>query len=223
MTKLTLLTSVVAIVLGLVVAVAPSQGNDEEPAVHPGLANPSKATETAPDKFRVVFDTTKGKVVIEVTREWAPRGADRFYNLVKVGFFKDIAVFRVITGFMAQFGIHGDPEVAKAWKDAQFKDDAVKAKNTRGMVSFATSGKDTRTTQMFINFGDNSRLDGMGFSPFGQVVEGIDVIDSLYSDYGEGAPNGRGPDQAKVQHHGNSYLKDQFPNLDYIKSATLEE
>lgn len=223
MKKLTLLTSVVAIVLGLVVAVAPSQGNDEESAAHPGLADPSKATEKAPDKFRVVFDTTKGKVVIEVTREWAPRGADRFYNLVKVGFFKDIAIFRVISGFMAQFGIHGDPQIAKAWKEATVKDDAVKAKNTRGMVTFATAGPHTRTTQMFINFGDNSRLDGMGFSPFGKVAEGMDVIDSLYSDYGEGAPRGRGPDQAKAQHHGNAYLKDQFPNLDYINSAALEE
>ena len=223
MKKLTLLTSVVAIVLGLVVAVAPSQGNDEEPAVHPGLADPSKATEKAPDTFRVAFATTKGKVVIEVTREWAPRGADRFYNLVKVGFFKDIAIFRVISGFMAQFGIHGDPQIAKAWKEATVKDDAVKAKNTRGMVTFATAGPHTRTTQMFINFGDNSRLDAMGFSPFGKVVEGMDVIDSLYSDYGEGAPRGRGPDQAKTQHHGNPYLKDQFPNLDYIKSAALEE
>lgn len=225
MKKLPLLTTALLITLGLATVAVTIQAKDEEPAAaaHAGLTDPSKAADKAPDKFRVHLNTTKGKVVIEVTREWAPGGADRFYNLVKIGFFQDIAFFRVIAGFMAQFGIHGDPKVAKVWRDAQFKDDAVKAHNTRGMLSFATAGPNTRTTQLFINFGDNRNLDGMGFSPFGKVVEGMDVVDSLHSGYGEGAPRGRGPDQGKVQHHGNAYLKDQFPNLDYIKSATLEE
>jgi peptidyl-prolyl cis-trans isomerase A (cyclophilin A) len=185
------------------------------------LTQPSKLTEKAPDTFKVKFDTTKGPITIEVTRSLAPNGADRFYNLVKAGFFKDIAFFRVIPGFMAQFGIHGDPAIAKAWSDANIQDDPVKGSNTRGTITFATAGPNTRSTQFFINFGNNVNLDSAGFAPFGKVVEGMDVVDKINGEYGEGAPRGRGPSQGRIQAQGNSYLKKDFPNLDYIKSATI--
>lgn len=185
------------------------------------LMDPSKANETAPATYKAKFETTKGSFVIEVTRDWAPNGADRFYNMVKAGFYNDIAFFRAIEGFMVQFGIHGDPKIARAWRDAKIKDDPVKQSNTPGMVTFATAGPNTRTTQIFINYGNNNRLDGMGFSPFGKVVEGMDVVNGLYQGYGEGAPRGRGPDQGRVQAEGNAYLKKDFPQMDYIKSATI--
>ncbi len=185
------------------------------------LKDPSKATEKAPESFKVKFDTTKGAFTLEVTRAWSPLGADRFYNLVKNGYFADIAFFRVISGFMVQFGIHGDPAVASAWRGARIQDDPVKQSNTKGYISFAMAGPNTRTTQMFINFGDNDRLDGMGFSPFGKVTDGMSVVESIYSGYGEGAPSGMGPDQGRVQMQGNAYLKAEFPKMDYIKSAQL--
>lgn len=185
-------------------------------------ADPAKLAEKSPDTFKARFETTKGTFTVEVTRSLAPNGADRFYNLVRSGFFKDIALFRVIPGFMCQFGIHGDPKVAAAWRSAQITDDPVKASNTRGAITFATAGPNTRTTQLFINFGDNSRLDGMGFAPFGKVTEGMDVVDKINGEYGEGAPRGRGPEQGRVQAQGNEYLKKEFPNLDYIKSATIQ-
>lgn len=185
------------------------------------LMDPSKLTETAPASYKVNFKTTKGEVVIQVNRDWAPNGADRFYNLVKNGYYKDIAFFRVVSGFMAQFGIHGDPKLNNVWRDASISDDPVREKNTRGRVTFATRGPNTRTVQLFINFGDNSRLDGMGFSPFGEVVSGMEVIDALYSGYGEGAPRGRGPDQGRLQGEGNAYLKKDFPELDYLLSAEI--
>jgi peptidyl-prolyl cis-trans isomerase A (cyclophilin A) len=194
----------------------------EKPAAAtPGFSDPAKLTEQAPETFKAQFDTTKGKFTIEVTRSLAPNGADRFYNLVRSGYFKDIAFFRVIPGFMCQFGIHGDPAVAAKWRDANIPDDAVKGSNTRGAITFATAGPNTRTTQLFINFGNNVNLDGMGFSPFGKVTEGMDVVDKIDSEYGEGAPNGRGPDQGRVQNEGNAFLKKDFPNLDYIKSAVI--
>ncbi|HEX4263395.1 MAG TPA: peptidylprolyl isomerase [Verrucomicrobiae bacterium] len=185
------------------------------------LTQPSKLTEKAPDSFKARFDTTKGAITIEVTRSWAPNGADRFYNLVKAGYFTDIAFFRVIPGFMAQFGIDGDPKVSAAWRDANIQDDPVKGSNTRGAITFATAGPNTRTTQLFINLADNLRLDSMGFASFGKVVGGMDVVDKLNGEYGEGAPQGRGPYQGQVQTQGNTYLKKDFPNLDYIKSATI--
>ena len=188
----------------------------------PALTNPSKARADAPAVFKVKFETTKGDVVIQVHREWSPNGADRFYNLIKVGYFKDIAFFRVVNGFMAQFGIHGDPKVSKAWKAANIPDDPVKQSNKRGFVTFATAGPNTRTTQLFINYTDrNARLDGMGFSPFGKVIQGMEVIDALYNGYGEGAPRGGGPAQDRIQNEGNRYLKASFPKLDYIKNASL--
>jgi peptidyl-prolyl cis-trans isomerase A (cyclophilin A) len=184
--------------------------------------DPAKATAEAPAVYKVKMATTRGDFVIEVHRDWAPNGADRFYNLVKMGYFTDVAFFRVIKGFMVQFGIHGDPEVNRTWHAANIKDDpAGKQSNARGMVTFATAGPNTRTTQLFINYGDNGRLDGMGFAPIGKVVSGMDVVDALEGMYGEGAPRGGGPAQDRLQNEGNAYLKASFPKLDYLKSAAL--
>lgn len=199
---------------------APERTKETKPVMDI-LKDPSKANEKAPESFKVKFTTTKGDFTLEITRAWSPLGADRFYNLVKAGFFTDIALFRVIDGFMAQFGIHGDPAVSAAWRAAQIKDDPVKQSNGRGYISYAMAGPNTRTTQFFINFADNGNLDGMGFSPFGKVVEGMDVVDGIYKGYGEGAPRGMGPDQGRIQREGNKYLKADFPKLDYIKSASL--
>jgi peptidyl-prolyl cis-trans isomerase A (cyclophilin A) len=185
------------------------------------LRDPARAQERAPDKFRVRFDTTKGPFVVEVVRAWAPQGADRFYNLVKAGFFDDITFFRVIPGFMVQFGIHGDPKVAAVWREAQIPDDPVKQTNRRGAITFATAGPNTRTTQVFINFKNNAPLDGQGFAPFGSVVEGMEVVDSIYSGYGEGAPRGAGPDQGRAQMEGNAYFRRDFPKLDSVKKAKV--
>jgi peptidyl-prolyl cis-trans isomerase A (cyclophilin A) len=191
---------------------------------NPALLDPSLAKEKAPDKFKAKFTTTKGDFVIEVTRDWAPNGADRFYNLVKIGYFDDVAFFRNIEGFMVQFGINGDPAVNKKWNKANIKADPVKKSNKPGYVTYAQGGNpNSRTTQIFINFGNNSRLDNMSFSPFGQVVEGMDVVKSLYNGYGEGAPNGNGPDQGLIQDEGNAYLKKSFPKLDYVKSVEIVE
>ncbi len=187
----------------------------------PGFTDPAKLTEKAPDTFKAEFDTTKGKFTVEVTRSLAPNGADRFYNLVRSGYFTDLAFFRVIPGFMCQFGIHGDPAVSAKWRPANITDDPVKGSNTRGAITFATAGPGTRTTQLFINFGDNANLDSMGFSPFGKVTEGMAVVDKINGEYGEGAPGGRGPSQGRIQQEGNAYLKKSFPNLDYIKNATI--
>lgn len=199
----------------------PAEPKDKPAPAAPSYADPSKLTEKAPDTFKVEFDTTKGKFTVEVTRSLAPNGADRFFNLVRSGYFKDIAFFRVIPGFMCQFGIHGDPAVSAKWREASIPDDPVKGSNTRGTITYATSGPNARTTQLFINFADNVNLDSMGFSPFGKVVEGMDVVDKINGEYGEGAPGGRGPSQRRIQMEGNAYLKKDFPNLDYIKSVTI--
>jgi len=222
--KTTLLACLLGMSLGVVAVSAQEEKKDEKKSVSaPDFTDPAKLTEKSPESFKVNFETSKGNFTVEVTRSLAPNGADRFYNLVRSGYFKDVAFFRVIPGFMCQFGIHGDPKVAAAWnKDkAQIPDDAVKAGNTRGAITFATAGPNTRTTQLFINFGDNSRLDKTGFSPFGKVTEGMDVVDKINGEYGEGAPSGRGPSQNRIQTEGNAYLKKDFPNLDYIKSATV--
>jgi peptidyl-prolyl cis-trans isomerase A (cyclophilin A) len=212
--------------LGLFAAVAMVQAEDarkeEKPSTaSPGFTDPAKLTGPAPETFKAQFDTTRGKFTIEVTRSLSPNGADRFYNLVHSGYFKDVAFFRVIPGFMCQFGIHGDPGVSAKWRAAAIADDPVKGSNTRGTITFATAGPNTRTTQLFINFADNINLNGMGFSPFGKVTEGMDVVDKINGEYGEGAPRGGGPNQGRVQAEGNTYLKKDFPNLDYIKSATI--
>lgn len=195
---------------------------DASAAPNPALLEPGKLTETAPDKYAVKLETTKGDIIIDVDRSWAPKGADRWYNLVKNGYYNDIAFFRVINGFMAQVGISGHPQLNKVWRMARIQDDPVKQSNTRGMVTFATAGPNTRTTQFFINFGDNARLDRMGFAPFGKV-RNMKVVDALFSGYGEGAPRGQGPSQGRMQGEGNPYLRKDFPKLDYIKSATIME
>jgi peptidyl-prolyl cis-trans isomerase A (cyclophilin A) len=202
-----------SLALGLMTTLAPVSAGD--------LSNPASLTEKAPATYKVKFDTSKGSFVVEVHRDWAPNGADRFYNLVKNGFYNDARFFRVISGFMVQFGINGDPQISKVWRDANIKDDPVKASNKRGMITFATAGPDTRTTQVFINFGDNAGLDDQGFAPFGQVISGMDAVDALYAEYGEGAPQGHGPNQGVVQSMGNAYLAKAFPKLDYIKTATI--
>jgi len=183
--------------------------------------DPAKLTETAPASYKVNCKTTKGDFVVQVTRDWAPNGADRFFNLVKNGYYKDIPFFRVVEGFMAQFGIHGDPKLNDVWRNASIKDDAPKQSNTPGRITFATRGPDTRTVQLFINFGNNGRLDGMGFSPFGEVVSGMDIVNKLYNGYGEGAPRGKGPDQGRLQSEGNTYLRAEFGQMDYLVSADI--
>jgi peptidyl-prolyl cis-trans isomerase A (cyclophilin A) len=180
-----------------------------------GLRNPAALTEQAPAMFEVAFDTSKGRFVVDVHREWAPIGADRFYNLVKSGFFDDVRFFRVIGGQLAQFGMHGDPAVQSAWRDAVVEDDPVRHGNVRGSVSFASRGPNTRTTQLFINLRDNSAYDRLGFAPFAEVVSGLDVVDSLYSAYEEG------PDQGLIDAAGNAYLTREFPSLDYIEKAAV--
>jgi peptidyl-prolyl cis-trans isomerase A (cyclophilin A) len=194
------------------------------PAVGQGnLSNPTTLREQAPATYKARFDTTKGVFVIQVNRAWAPNGADRFYNLVKNGFYDNIRFFRVISGFMVQFGINGDPKLSAQWREARIPDDRVSQSNKRGFITFATAGPNTRTTQVFINFADNAGLDSQGFSPFGQVVQGMDVVDRLNAEYGEGAPRGRGPDQGRLQQEGNAYLQKDFPRMDFIKKATIEK
>lgn len=196
-------------------------GSEESSATTP-TGKPGEGPTRAPDRYTVELDTTKGPIVIDVHRDWAPHGADRFYELVNNGYFTDVAFFRVIGGFMAQVGISGDPALNAKWRQQTIPDDPVKASNTRGTVTFATSGPDSRTTQFFINFGDNSRLDAMGFAPFGKVQD-MGPVDALYDGYGEGAPRGRGPSQGLIQSQGNDYLQKNFPKLDYIKSAKVLE
>lgn len=187
----------------------------------PALMNPADLKERAPDAFKASFDTSAGAFVIEVHRDWSPNGADRFYNLVRRGYFDGLRFFRVIPGFMAQFGISGDPSISSVWREARIPDDPVKQGNKRGAITFATAGPGTRTTQLFINLADNAFLDKQGFSPFGQVVTGMDNVQKIYSGYGEGAPSGKGPDQGRVQREGNKYLESDFPRLDYIKTITI--
>ena len=193
----------------------------QQQALNP-LFTPKRLTATAPATFRVRLATSEGDVVIQVHRSWAPLGADRFYNLVTNGFYEDTRVYRVLDGFMAQFGMNGDPRVNMAWRNAIIVDDPVTQSNTRGRVSFAKGGPNSRTTEVFINFRDNATLDERGFAPIGEVVEGMDVVDRFHSGYGDGPPRGGGPYQAQVQAQGNAYLDASFPELTRILSATLE-
>jgi peptidyl-prolyl cis-trans isomerase A (cyclophilin A) len=176
----------------------------------------------APSEFDIRFETTKGTFRATAHRDWAPNGVDRLHELVTAGFYDDVAFFRVLDGFVAQFGISGDPEAGAERREKQIKDDPVQLSNTKGRISFAMAGPDTRTTQLFVNLGDNSRLDGMGFAPVAEVTEGMDVVRSLHAGYGEGAPRGSGPDQARLHRDGNAYLRDSFPDLDYITRATVD-
>lgn len=205
-------------------AVATGCSGDSAPPPNPeALMDPMSPDMNvpAPATFQARFVTSKGDFVIEVHRAWAPNGADRVYNLVRNGFFTDVRFFRVLDGFMAQFGIQGDPAIQSHWRGATLDDDPVVETNTRGRVTFAMGGPNSRSTQLFVNYIDNSRLDDSGFSPFGEVIEGMEVVDALYGDYGEGFPRGNGPDQGRIQAEGNAYLEDEFPELDYIRHAEI--
>jgi len=182
------------------------------------LMDPAKLTEQAPATFDVKFETSEGSFVVSVTRESSPIGADRFYNLAKNGFFDDVRFFRVVPGFVVQFGMSGNPAITKLWQTARIKDDPVKGSNTKGTLTFATSGPDSRTTQVFINLKDNARLDGMGFSPFGSVTEGMSVVEKIYSGYGDPP---KGPQQPRITAEGNAYLDKEFPELDRLIKATV--
>ncbi|MFM7168586.1 MAG: peptidylprolyl isomerase [Planctomycetaceae bacterium] len=182
-----------------------------------GLAEAQEAAKSAqsPEKFRVKFETSCGDFVVEVQREWAPQGADRFHELVKAGFYDECRFFRVVPGFVVQWGMNGDPAVYAKWKDKEIKDDKVTQSNREGMITFASRGPNTRTCQLFINLADNERLDELGFAPFGKVVEGLDVVKKITSEYGQR------PQQPLIQEEGNAYLKKEFPKMDYIKKAAV--
>ena len=182
---------------------------------HASLLNPASLTARAPAEFKVGFTTSAGDFVIEVHRDWAPMGADRFYNLVRRGFFTNASFFRVVPGFVVQFGLNADPALNHVWERAKIQDDPVKQTNKPGTLVFATAGPNTRTTQLFINFGDNGRLDGMGFAPFGEVVAGMDVVDKIYAGYGEQ------PRQDLITSQGNAYIAKNFPKIDRIKFARV--
>jgi peptidyl-prolyl cis-trans isomerase A (cyclophilin A) len=187
----------------------------------PGAAAPMPMNGAAPAVFKIKFATTKGDFVVEVTRAWAPNGADRIHELVTAGFYDRVKFFRAIAGFMVQFGINGDPQVNRRWAEARIPDDPVRESNRRGYMTFATSGPNSRTTQVFINLADNQRLDASGFSPFGKVISGLEVVDSLHTGYGEGAPGGAGPEQGRINAEGNAYLERFFPNLDAVMTASI--
>lgn len=200
---------------------APQAEPEDAPRDPPMPSSQLTPAEAVPDTFKAEFKTTEGTFIVEVTKSWAPRGAVRFYNLVRYGFYDDVAFFRVIANFMVQFGIHGDPTVHAAWRLAKLQDDPVLESNKRGFVSFAMAGPNSRTTQVFINFRDNTNLDGMGFAPFGRVIDGMAVVDSLHAGYGEGAPRGNGPDQNTMREQGNAYVKANFPDLDWVLTARI--
>ncbi|HYR43174.1 MAG TPA: peptidylprolyl isomerase [Terriglobia bacterium] len=191
-----------------------------EPAAYSqtALKNPSALKERAPAIYKVNFDTSAGVFQVEVHTDWAPNGADRFYNLVKNGYYDGCRFFRVVPGFMVQFGINGNPAIQRNWENANITDEPVKQGNTRGFITYAKSGApNSRSTQVFINFKDNSFLNRQGFAPFGKVISGMEVVDKIYSAYGER------PDQGRTQAEGNAYLAKDFPKLDYIKKATIEK
>jgi peptidyl-prolyl cis-trans isomerase A (cyclophilin A) len=203
------------------VALVSAQTVAPKPAAANKLLTPASLTAKAPETYKAKFDTSKGVFVVEVHRDWAPLGADRFYNLVRNGFYNNVRFFRVLTGFMAQFGMSGTPAVQKVWgAPAQnLKDDPVKQSNKRGYITFANAGPNSRSTQVFINMVDNTFLDpeAMHFAPFGQVVEGMDVVDMLYTGYGRQNV----PDQSRITNEGNVYLTKEYPKLDFVKTATI--
>ena len=206
--------SAVATTAALGSAIQPVHADDKDPK--------TPKPDSVPANFQVKFETSKGDVLIDVVRAWSPNGAARFYDAVKAGFYDECRFFRVVPGFMVQWGINGNPKVQSKWRDAEIKDDVVPAKerasNTRGYITFAKSGKPhSRTTQLFINYADNARLDEMGFTPFGKVIEGMDVVDKINS------KNRERPNQGAIQEEGNAYLKQEFPDLDFIKKATIVE
>ncbi len=214
------------VLLALTLALGCSGGADTaetgDPRLRDPLLRPERFTETAPERFRVRLETSAGDVVIDVRRAWAPLGADRFYNLVKGGFYDDTRVYRVVAGFMAQFGLNDNPYVNQVWKSEYLVDDPVVETNARGRVAFAKGGVHTRTTEVFISFKDNAALDANGFAPFGQVIEGMDAVDAFHAAYGDGPPRGDGPYQAMASARGNEYLDADFPELTKIVRATIE-
>jgi peptidyl-prolyl cis-trans isomerase A (cyclophilin A) len=187
----------------------------------PEPAAPASKPEHAPDIFRVKFETSKGDFVVQVNKEWAPFGSDRFFELVQSNFFTGARFFRAVRGFMVQFGLSGEPKASALWMVARIPDDPVKQSNRKGRITYAMRGAGTRTTQMFINLVDNVRLDKDGFAPFGEVVSGMEVVERLYTGYGDGPPRGNGPTQDLIQTQGNAYLEREFPRLDYIKKASV--
>jgi peptidyl-prolyl cis-trans isomerase A (cyclophilin A) len=203
--------------LGFIVAVVglsfagSSCARESAPPAEQKVAGP------APDSFRAIFETSRGAFTVEISRAWAPRGADRFYELAKTGFFDDQRFFRVVPEFIAQFGLSNDRKLNERWDEKPLADDSVRQTNARGTLTFATQGPNSRTHQLFLNLSDNGRLDGMGFAPIGRVVEGMAVVDSLYNGYGES------PNQTMIQSLGASYLRRNFPNLDYIKGVRVVE
>lgn len=186
-------------------------------------AEAPKAPRKPPDQYRVKFETTKGDFIVEVYRDWAPRGADHFFELVEAKFYDGVRFHRVVRGFVCQFGINGNPKTQQLWSTLQIPDDPVKEKNRKGTIAYAMRGPNTRTTQVFINLRDNLDLDKSGFAPFGKVVEGMEVVESLYYSYGEVAPRGGGPDPTQIELQGNQYLDRQFPRLDSIQRAVVIE
>ncbi len=209
---------ITTIVLAAAVAAASTPLAAQDAVSRARLRNPAAMKEAAPAEYKVAFDTTAGPFVIAVHRAWAPKGADRFYNLVKNGFYDGCGFFRVIPGFMAQFGVNGTPAIQSAWNNANITDDPVKQSNRRGTISFATAGANTRTTQVFVNFKNNAGLDGQGFAPFGEVVSGMEIVDKLYGEYGD-----RSNQQELIKRQGNAYLRKSYPKLDYIKTARLQK
>lgn len=206
---------IVSTVLCSCLMAQPAAAPKKAPAAAGSLTNPASLRAVAPATFKAEFDTTKGNFVVEVHKDWAPQGADRFYNLVKGGYFTNAAFFRVVPNFMVQFGLNASPAVNAAWRSANLRDDPVKQSNKRGYITFATAGPNTRTTQLFINFKDNGFLDSQGFAPFGEVVEGMEVVDKINSQYGET------PDQGRITAEGDAYISKSFPNIDKIKSARI--
>ncbi|MCP3977832.1 MAG: peptidylprolyl isomerase [bacterium] len=186
-----------------------------------GLLQPKLLNQRAPDLFHVEVATSEGKFVVEIERAWAPVGADRFYNLALSGFYDETRFFRVVPGFAALFGMHGDPKISEVWNRAEIRDDPVRRPNERGTLTFAMAGPNTRTTQIFINLKDNRQLDGMGFAPFGHVIRGWSVIENLCDEYGDRPPRGKGPHQHMIRVEGNAYLKREYPELDFVIGMTV--
>jgi len=193
-----------------------SCSSTEKATTGSGPVDPSKWTKQSPASYKARFETTAGPFTVEVQREWSPLGADRFYNLVQSGYFNEARFFRVVPGFVVQFGLNADPAITAAWKSQNLQDDPVRRSNGRGFLSFATSGPNTRTTQLFINLGDNVRLDQMGFSPFGLVTEGMEAVDKITAEYAES------PQQPEIEQKGEAYLQQAFPKLDKVTKASIQ-
>ncbi len=196
-------------------------GADTAEAPRDPLLDPRLFDETAPETYRAHFETNEGPFVVQVHRAWAPLGADRFYNLINAGYYNDVRVYRVVPDFVAEFGVNGSGTVTRIWHRFALLDDPVVESNTVGRLSFAASGPNSRTVQVFVNLRDNSSLDERGFAPFGEVVEGFDVVQRFYDGYGDGPPRGDGPYQAQAVIQGNEYLDTEFPELSRINSAEI--